>query len=73
MNLFGKKIPATSIFADLVSNYDLVVHSIADLSLQRVDVLKEYILCAFTTLQNMSHSVRTAFGDSKSTYGGDTW
>ena len=68
-----KIIPATSMFANLVSNYDLVVHSIASLSLQRVGVPKEPILCTFTTLQNMSHSVRTSFGYSKSTYGGETW
>ena len=35
-----KRIPETSIFADLVSNYDLVVHSITYLSLQMVDVPK---------------------------------
>ena len=38
------KTPETSIFTDLVSNYDLVVHSIASLSLQRVDAPKEPIL-----------------------------
>ena len=33
-----KRSTATSAFADLVSNYDLVLHSIADLELQKVDV-----------------------------------
>ena len=66
------RIPETCIFAYLVSNYDLVIHRIASLSFQRVDVPKDLILCTFTTLQNMSHTVRTAFVDSKSTYGGDT-
>ena len=60
-----KRILVTSIFADLVSNYDLVVHSTASLYLQRVDVPKDPILCPFTTLQNMYHAVRTDFGDSK--------
>ena len=68
-----KRIPATSISADLVSKYDLVVHSIASLSPQRVDTPKEPILCTFTMLQNMYHAVRTDFGDSKPAYGGDTW
>ena len=58
-------------FMDIISNYDLLVHSITSLSLQRVNVTKEPILCTFTTLQNMIQSVRTAFGDSQSTYGGD--
>ena len=35
-----KHAPATSVFADLVSNYDLVLHSIASLALQRVIVSK---------------------------------
>ena len=30
-----KRVPATSTFADLVSNYGIVVHRIASLSLQR--------------------------------------
>eukprot|EP00957_Ditylum_brightwellii_P006660 506259-Ditylum_brightwellii.AAC.1 len=45
--------PATSTFIDLVSNYDLVVHSIAVLGLQRVGMPKEPINCTFTTLQDM--------------------
>ena len=48
------------------------VYSIASISLQRVDVSKEPILCNFTTLQKMTHSVITEFGYSKSTYWGDT-
>ena len=68
-----KRIPFTSTFVDIVSNYDLVVHSIASLSLQKVDVSKEPILITFTTLQNITHSVRMAFGVFKPTYGGDTW
>ena len=67
-----KRIAAMSILTDLVSNYNLLVHSITSLSLQRVDVTKEPILYNFTTLQKTTHSVRTAFGDSKKTYGKDT-
>ena len=68
-----KIIQATSVFADLVSNYDLVAHSIASLYLKRVETPKEPILYTFTTLQNMTFSVRTAFGDSETTYKGYTW
>ena len=71
--IWQKIISATSIFADLVSNYDFVVHSIVDLSLQRVEVPKDPILCTFTMLQNMSHSARMAFREPKYTYGGDIW
>ena len=48
-------ISEISIFADIVFNYDLFVHSITSLSLQRVDVSREPILCTFTTIQNMNH------------------
>ena len=30
-------------------------------------------MCTFATLQNMEHSVRIAFGESYTTYGGDKW
>eukprot|EP00957_Ditylum_brightwellii_P105962 8082922-Ditylum_brightwellii.AAC.1 len=64
---------ATSTFIDLVSNYDLVVHSIASLALQQVGTPKESIFCTFTTLQDMVHTCRTAFGDSTKSYGGNIW
>jgi hypothetical protein len=27
----------------------------------------------FSTLQNLEHTIRTAYGDSEETYGGDLW
>eukprot|EP00957_Ditylum_brightwellii_P008938 676527-Ditylum_brightwellii.AAC.1 len=68
-----ERTPATSTFIDLVSNYDLVAHSIASLALQRVNTPKAPIQCTFTTLQDMVHIVRTAYGDSIESYGGDLW
>eukprot|EP00957_Ditylum_brightwellii_P040712 3082007-Ditylum_brightwellii.AAC.1 len=68
-----ERTPATNIFIDLVSNYDLVVPSIALLALQRVGMPKEPIQCTFTTLQDMVHTCRTAFGNSISSYGGNIW
>ena len=68
-----KKVTSRSVFADLISNYDLVVHRISSLALQRVNSPKEPIHCKFITLHNMVHLVRTAFGDSANTYGGDIW
>ena len=50
-----KRIPAMIIFTDMVSKYDLMVHIIASISFQRVDIPKEPILCTFTMLQRMSH------------------
>eukprot|EP00957_Ditylum_brightwellii_P070968 5393097-Ditylum_brightwellii.AAC.1 len=65
------KIPATSTFIDLVSNYDLVVHSIASLALQWVGVPKAPIFCMLSSLQDMVQSVKTAYGNSLAQYGGD--
>eukprot|EP00957_Ditylum_brightwellii_P195370 14885575-Ditylum_brightwellii.AAC.1 len=56
-----------------MSNYDLVVHNIMSLALQRVGMPKAPICCTFATLQDMVHSVQTAYGDSLQTYGGDLW
>ena len=50
-----QRIPDTSIFADLLSNYDLGVHSINSLSLQIFWVPKGPIICNLTNLQNMNH------------------
>ena len=60
-------------FASLVSNYDLVVYSIASLSMQQYNIPKDPTICTFTTLHNIEHSVRTAFGESNTTYGGEKW
>ena len=58
---------------DLRSCYDLIVHSAASLSMQRQGVPAPAVVCMFTTLQNMVHTVRTAFGESTQTFGGELW
>ena len=49
------RIYTTSKFTDLISNQDLVVHSIASIILHRFNVPKEPILCTFANLQNKVH------------------
>ena len=68
-----QQINATSTFSTLVSNYNLVVHSIPSLIMKRAIINKEPIMCTFTTPQNMEHSVRTDFGESDTAYEGDKW
>jgi len=58
---------------DAKSCYDLIGHTQASLSMQRVGVPKSIINCLFTTLQDAMHQVRTGFGDSKESYGGSVW
>ena len=66
----NKKVTSTSVLADIIFNYDLVVQTIASLALQRLNIPKETIHCTLITLQNMVYSVRTAFGYSNNTYRG---
>jgi hypothetical protein len=58
---------------DAKSCYNLIGHTQASLSMQRVGVPKHIINCLFTTLQDAVHKVRTGFGDSKESYGGKVW
>jgi hypothetical protein len=58
---------------DAKSCYDLIGHTQASLSMQRVGVPKSVINCLFTPLQEAIHQVRTGFGDSKTYYGGKVW
>eukprot|EP00957_Ditylum_brightwellii_P079674 6058735-Ditylum_brightwellii.AAC.1 len=68
-----KRTPVTSLFIDLVSNYDLVAHNITTLALQRVGTLKAPICGMFSTLQDMVYTVKTTYGDSIESYGGCLW
>jgi len=53
---------------DAKSCYNLIGHTQAAISMQRVGVPRNIINCLFTTLQEAVHRVRTGFGDSKATY-----
>ena len=49
--------------------YDRITHSMASLALQRVGLSPLPITSMFTTLQQMTHHIRTGYGISKGTYG----
>lgn len=53
---------------DAKSCYDRIVHSVASLCLQRVGVPIEPIKSMFYTIQQLSHQIRTVFGDSETSY-----
>jgi Reverse transcriptase (RNA-dependent DNA polymerase). len=55
---------------DLKGCYDRINHTSASLALQRIGIAKSEVLSMFTSIQYMTHRVRTAFGDSAHTYGG---
>jgi hypothetical protein len=57
--------PAAMCSNDAQGCYDRIVHSVAALSMRRVGVPPEPIVSMFTTLQQLQHYVRTAYGDSQ--------
>jgi hypothetical protein len=60
-------------FNDARSCYDLIGHSQASIAMQRNGVPRSTVDCLFSTLQNAKHQVRTGYGDSSKSYGGDAW
>jgi hypothetical protein len=57
---------------DAKGYYDRIVHNVASLCMQRVRVPKEPIVSMFSTIQNLQHHVRTAFGDSEGFFQANT-
>ena len=56
---------------DLAGCYDRVAHNAVSLALQRAGIPAATVQGMCATLQQMIHIVRTAFGDSTDSYGGD--
>ena len=56
---------------DLKSCYDRISHAFASIAMQRGGAPIEPIICMFQTIQRLIHSVRTTFGDSDKTFGGE--
>ena len=57
--------------SDLSSCYDRIIHTAAALALLRVGIPHKKIHSMFATIQRMVHNIRTMYGDSTLTYGGD--
>ena len=56
---------------DLAGCYDRIVHTAAALALLRIGISHSKIETMFNSIQKMVHKIRTAFGDSETTYGGE--
>ena len=56
---------------DLKACYDRIVHTAASIALQRIGVPLGKIKVMFGAVQRLVHHVRTLFGTSKESYGGD--
>ena len=67
------RLPAAMCSNDAKSCYDRIVHSVATLSMRRMGVPEAPIVSMFNTIQNMKHQVRTSYGDSVASFGGNQW
>jgi hypothetical protein len=56
------KIPGVVIPTDLKSCYDRICHAVAALSLRRQGVAESEVVCMFSTLQHLKHTIRCAYG-----------
>ena len=56
---------------DAKSCYDRILHFAIYVSMRRAGVPKSAISCMLGILKGMRHKIRTAFGDSEETYGGE--
>lgn len=63
--------PYALVSVDLKSCYDRINHTSASLALQRIGIHPTEIISMFDSIQRMVHKVRTAFGVSKASYGGN--
>ena len=58
---------------DLKLCYNRIVHSFATLAMIRAGAPESTTVSMFSTIQKLKHKVRTAFGDSEETFGGEEW
>ena len=49
--------------------FDRMAHTVCSLVSRRLDVPQSVIKCMLLTIQKMTHTVRTGYGDSTQTYG----
>ena len=67
------RTPGALLSNDAKSCYDRILHNIAGIAMRRQGVHKNNVVCMFTTIQRLRHTVRTAFGDSTSSFQQEVW
>ena len=58
---------------DLKSCYDRILHNFASIAMQRAGAPRTAIVSMLRTIGNLKHTVRTVYGDSDTTFGGEEW
>ena len=67
-SIWGRQGRAVIMSNDAKGCYDRIAHVVVELALQRYSIPKPAIESIITTIQEMEHFVRTAFGDSSQGY-----
>ena len=71
--LQAQRRPGVIIANDAKSCYDRILHFAAYSALRRAGVSRKTIHSMLEPIRKMSHKIRTAYGDSFTTYGGEDW
>ena len=56
---------------DLAGCYDRIIHTAAALAMLNVGISHQRVKTMFNAIQKMIHRIRTVYGDSTMTYGGE--
>jgi hypothetical protein len=70
-SIWARRGRAVVMSNDAKGCYDRIAHTVVNLALQRLGVPKPALQSMLATIQEMEHHIRTAFGDSKGSYGND--
>lgn len=65
-NVHLQRKPAILCSNDAKSNYDRILHSIASITCEWLGIPPQPITCMLTTIQELEHHIRTAYGTSTS-------
>jgi hypothetical protein len=68
-SIWGRCGRAVIMSNDAKGCYDRISHTVVNLALQRLGIPNPAIQSMLETIQGMEHHTRTAFGDSKGSYG----
>ena len=65
--------PAVICANDAKACYDRILHFAAYVSLRKAGLTKQATISMLEPIRRLTHRIRTAYGDSHVTYGGDNW
>ena len=67
------KTPGVICANDAKACYDRILHFAAYIALRRIGMKKEAVISMLEPIRRLEHTIRTAYGDSETSYGGEEW